>query len=212
MNQRIITVMAYQRSGTHMLGSTCASHPRIKYTGEIFVNRPPGSRAEVLAMIDRVRGGGFPVICLDTKYNQISEALEEFLAQPEVKVIHLIRRNHLRLYFSGELHTWTTTYPGRPIPIFEFDELRFRDLVSEIESFIQRFRYLADLTFYYEDLTQDRDIEMLPESAARSICKLAGVEYQALPVRVRKDAPTDVAPYLSGIPDCILQRYDWPGG
>jgi len=206
MKQRIVAIMAHQRSGTHLLGSSMATHPEIKYTGEIFRQSVPRHRGEVVARIERVRGGGFPVICLDTKYNQISAAVEAYLAQPEVKVIHLVRRNVLRLYFSGELHTWRAQHrQASQLPVFAFDESRFVRLRDSIERHIQRIGHLADLELYYEDLTGDQDISELPEWAARQICLLCGVDYQPMAVQIRKEAPVDIGTHLAGVPSRIAR-------
>jgi hypothetical protein len=209
MTQRIIAIMAHQRSGTHLLGSSAATHPMIKYTGEIFGRRMPQSQGEVLAMIDRVRGGGFPVICLDAKYNQISRALEALLAHPEVKVIHLVRRNLLRLYFSGELHSWRSRHPGETaIPQFRFDGSRFDRLCRVVKKHKERFGYLADLELFYEQLTGNRDIEELPEWASQQICLLAGVDYRPLAARIRKEAPPDIFAHFVGVPKGIVRHYE----
>ena len=73
MKYRYLVIMAQQRSGTHLLGSCIDSHPRIKYTGELFCRNIPQT---VQAMQDRIRqvsSGDFDVMCLDIKYNQISK-------------------------------------------------------------------------------------------------------------------------------------------
>ena len=41
---------------------------------------------------------------LDVKYNQISPPVEELLRK--IPVIHLLRKDLRRLYFSGELHSY----------------------------------------------------------------------------------------------------------
>ena len=48
----------------------------MKYTGEIFYSGAPLDPKKLKRRINRVSGGGFDVVCLDAKYNQISPPLE----------------------------------------------------------------------------------------------------------------------------------------
>lgn len=206
---RILAVMAHQRSGSHFLGAAIGSHPAMKYTGEIFngKKRPASSKA-MWAGIDRVRGGRPDVLCLDTKYNQISRPVEELLAQDDVKVVHLVRRNLLRLYFSGELHDWRGEHPGdRRVPTLRFSNARFNAIVQEIEEYKRRFEHLADLTLYYEDLTGDYPTHQLPDWASQKICELVQVNVMPLTIGTEKEAPRDLFRYLTGVPRRIAENW-----
>jgi len=199
-----MAIMAHQRSGTHFLGSAVASHPDMKYTGEIFRGRPPQSTQEVRNGVSRVSGDA-EVICLDTKYNQISPPLEAFLHRPEVKVIHLVRRDRLAAYFSGALHTWRGQYPDADeVPTFCFLLDQYRAIEEEVERHKHRLGYLTDLRLYYEDLTNNEDTLVLPERASRMICDLAGVDVRQLTAPSGKEAPVDYMQYLQGVPANLI--------
>lgn len=207
---RFLVIMAHQRSGTHLLGGCLSSHPAFKYTGEIFYKKPARSSDAVQQAIARVACGGRPdVLCLDFKYNQITRYTMEWMARPEVKVIHLVRRNLLRLYFSGELHTWRGQHPdSQDVPTFQFKPEQFDAIRNEIEKYKRRWGWLTDLKLYYEDLTHDRQVDRLPDWASRMICLLAQVPHQPLTTPWEKAAPTDFMSYLDGVPDDLRQFYD----
>ena len=201
---RFIAIMAHQRSGTHFLGSAVASHPDIKYTGEIFCRHVPSRMSDVRARILRVACGA-KVICLDTKYNQISPPLEKFLARHEVKVIHLVRRDRLAAYFSGELHTWRGKHPDADeVPTFCFNLDRYRKIEKSVQRRMRRFGYLTDLRLYYEDLTNNQDTVALPVWASRMICDLVGVYNMQMTTSYGKEAPVDYRAHLEAVPDTIM--------
>jgi len=209
MGKRIIAVISHQRSGTHFLGSCIGSHPAIKYTGEIFWGeKTPLTTGQMWKTLDRVMCGRVEVVCLDTKYNQLSQPVRGLLAQDEVKVIHLIRRNALRLYFSGELHTWRGRNPGNAeIPVLQFSEARFNSTAQEIERYKLALGYLADVTMYYEDLTSDRPTYQLPDWASEQLCELAGVAYMPMTTDTKKNAPVDFLQHLTGVPERLVREF-----
>ena len=201
----LAAIMAQQRSGTHMLGSFIGSHPQMKYTGEIFCRNVPQTVEQMNKTLGKVVCGGWSVIVLDVKYNQISEPVEHLLSQ--IKVVHLLRKDLLRLYFSGELHSYYNRSPEakkqREIPAFQFDEARYWDIVLARQQWIRRFSWLEDLRLCYEDLTGNRQIAQLPEWAGRQICALARVEYRPLTTTWTKNAPADITPFLEGC-ECVM--------
>lgn len=208
---RIAAIMGMQRSGTHFLGAMLSSHPAIKYTGEIFRGRAPRSPEQLVKWVDRVRGGGFNVILLDTKYNQISKYVEQMLCSENVKVIEIVRRNKLRLYFSGELHHWRGLHPDADVmPTFRFKRAQFNEIHAEIYRHQGRVGYLADMVLYYEDLTSDRNTLALTEAVSWRLCDLLGVERRVLtlPANHDKEAPTDYLSHLTGVPDQLVRRFE----
>jgi len=203
---QFMAIMAHQRSGTHFLGSAIASHPQIKYTGEIFCRNVPQNEAQMRAGILRVACGA-EVICLDCKYNQISPPLEAFLNKPEVKVIHLVRRDRLAAYFSGALQTWRGQHPDADhVPTLCFILDQYRAIEEEVERHKHRLGYLTDLKLYYEDLTNNRDTTSMPPWASRMICDLIGVEHKPLTMPPGKEAPVRYLEYLQGVPDNIIDQ------
>jgi len=201
---RLAAVMAQQRSGTHFLGSCLGSHPDVKYTGEIFCRNVPQTWEQLVKMLDRVVCDECKVVVLDTKYNQINPLMEQLLERPEVTVIHLLRKDLLRLYFSGEVHSWRGQ-PGNKdhIPVFKFNDPRYREIVQARRECIEQFSYLEDLRLVYEDLTANQEVPGLPEWASRQICDLLGVEFQMLTTGCRKEAPVDFRKHLEGY-ECVM--------
>ena len=190
----LAALVAMQRSGTHMLGSMIGSHPEMKYTGEIFCRNVPGAWEQLMQTVGRVNVGGWSVIVLDVKYNQISPPVEELLRK--IPVIHLLRKDLRRLYFSGELHSYYGQHPEAReqgvIPTFEFSQARFQSIVDARRRALERFSYLEDLRLVYEDLTDNQEITELPEWAGREICRLLGVEYHPLTTDYEKNVPEDI--------------------
>lgn len=202
---KIAAIMAQQRSGTHMLGSCLGSHPDIKYTGEIFCRNVPQTHEQAMASIKPVLCGGYTAIVLDTKYNQISRPVRRLLEREDVTVIHLLRRDLLALYFSGELHSYRSRNPNsQDIPTFQFDKQRFYSIVEARRMRIAKLSYLADLTLVYEDLTGGgMPITALPEWTGQRLCEALGVPIRQLTTDHQKAAPPDFLEYLEGWKEAI---------
>jgi len=201
-----MAIMAQQRSGTHFLGGAISSHPKMRYTGEIFCRDIPQTERRMIDQISQWANGA-PVVCLDCKYNQISDPIERFLARHDVKVIHLVRRDRLAAYFSGALHTWRGQHPDADhVPTLRFILDQYREIEESVQRFLRRFGYLTDLKLYYEDLTYNRDTISLPSRASRMICDLAGVYQHPLTTTYGKEAPVRYLEHLEGVPDNIVDQ------
>jgi len=196
---RFIVLMAYQRSGTHMLGNAIASHPRLRYADEIFRNDPPQS---LEAAIDVIRQYDHPdiVTCLDIKYNQIAAALPLI---EQMRVIHLVRRDDVAHWFSGLWKSYAKRHPDAmqaiergEYPAIPFDRAGFEKFAARKAAYVAKFSYLEDVRLYYEDLTSNRQIAVLPEQAEIAICNLAGVERWPLSITGKKDAPANYRDYI----------------
>ena len=195
----LAAIMAQQRSGTHMLGSCIGSHPNVKYTGEIFCRNVPTSWARLVDTVKRVECGGWDVIVLDVKYNQISPPVEQLLR--EIPVIHLLRQDERRLYFSGQLHSYWGSHPKDKergfIPTLAFHQPTFDAIMYARQWAIQKFSYLEDLRLVYEDLTDNQEVTELPAWACRRICETLGVEYRILTTDYKKNAPRGIEQFLT---------------
>jgi len=193
-------IMAYQRSGTHMLGSAIASHPQLRYVDEIFRNNPPQTVEVAMATIQQYEHPDV-MTYLDIKYNQIAAA-EELLW--EMRVIHLVRRDDRAHWFSGLYKNYMGQHPearqalaGRgEYPMIPFDRAGFEKFAARKARLMAKFSYLEDIRLYYEDLTGNHQIAVLPEQAEIAICDLAGVERRPLTVTETKDAPANYRDYI----------------
>jgi len=205
-----VVLMAHQRSGSHLLGSWLQSHPAIKYTGEIFCRREPNTADKMHARLSRVSGGGFPWICVDIKYNQITAPIAEWMAEPQVKVIQLIRRNMLAIYFSGQLHTWRGEHPKcaakGEIPTFQFEPRVYAEQRREIAEHMRRCGRLADLTLSYEDLTGGNNVKRMPDQYSRVICDLLCIEYAPMITDFDKEGPSSFLDHLNGVPRDLIEK------
>lgn len=194
----LAAIMAQQRSGTHMLGAAIGSHPDMKYAGEIFCRRVPATAERMWELVRRVKCGGFAVVCLDVKYNQISPPVEELLER--IPVVHLVRRDADRLYYSGELHDLYNRNPAAKregvTPRFEIVPERYESIVWARDRCIARYGHLETVRLHYEDLTQNREIDRLPEWASRDVCRALGVPHRTLTVGTKKMAPPDSGEFL----------------
>ena len=208
---RLMTVMAYQRSGTNMLGKAISSHPDIHYTNELFHKDNcgrPRTMGDVAQAIRQFDDPTAKVLCLDTKYNQITPPLEKLLRK--IRVIHLVRRNDLEHWFSFQFLKARRHDPkvkravqqGKPWTL-PFDQKSFDRFCAKKRRYQERFsdlgeQSLAYLFLTYEDLTNNTHINALPDWASQVICNLAGVETRPLIVSTHKGAPTDITSYLEG--------------
>jgi len=206
---RIMAIMAYQRSGTNMLGAAIGSHPDIHYTNELYHKSNCGRPKTMGDVIQAIRQFDDPdarVLCLDTKYNQITPPLEEFLRQ--IRVIHLIRQDDLTHWFSSRFLYARRHDPevkqaleqGKPW-MLPFDQESFDRFCARKRRYQERLGGLGNLSLVYEELTNNEQIDQLPDWASRAICNLAGVEVRSLIVPTHKGAPTDIAPHLEGRED-----------
>lgn len=188
----LAAMIAAQRSGTHMLDAAVGSHPACKSTGEIFCRRVPGTAKQMWKLIDRVRCGGFDVVFLDIKYNQISEPVLDLLKH--IPVIHLIRMDDERLVYSGALHTLRGAggASSSEFPPIEVAPRDFADIVAYRDNGICKFSHLEDLRLYYEDLTGNREVDRLPAWACERVCDVLGVKRRILTVETLKDGPCNI--------------------
>jgi len=198
---RFIVLMAYQRSGTHMLGSAIASHPQLRYADEIFRNNPPQA---LETAIETIRQYDHPdlVTCLDIKYNQIGASLSLL---EQMRVIHLVRRDDVAHWFSGLWKSYAKRNPNAAqavergeYPAIPFDRAGFEKFAARKARYVAKFSCLEGVRLYYEDLTGNCQIAVLPEQAEIAICNLAGVERWPLSIALRKDAPTNYRDCLEG--------------
>ena len=136
----------------------------------------------------------FPVILIDVKYNQITTPVSWLI--PQVKVIQLVRRDIERLYFSGELHTFYGRNPEAKaagiVPQFIIDPVRMASVERDQAKYVREYQAFAGLRFFYEDLTDNRETEVMPEKYSRAVCEYLGIEVRELQTGTKKVAPSDV--------------------
>jgi len=201
--EKYCAIVSHQRSGTHLLGSCLDSHPDVSYVDEIFLHKRFQDLSSVLRFVSKF--DGHERICVDAKYNQISKPVEEFLKR--IRVIHLVRRDIKRMYFSDLLHRFynvrgTTeerlllyqkiAMSRKELPEIPFNQKGFNRYLEQVENGRQKYGYLGGLTLYYEDLTSNESITSLPEESTRKICEFLGIEYHPLTTSRIKFSPIKI--------------------
>lgn len=170
---RKFIVLTQGRSGSNMLISMLNSHPAIYAKGEIFQRLDGRSVEQILEKIyashpAHVQAVGFKVFYrhpLDESVTRLWDRLTEI---DDLRVIHLKRRNLLRLIVSKQIAWQTNTWVNRngknaPIAVqdrrvtLEPEKLRaeFREIEALQARFAARFWQKPIITAYYEDLTAD---------------------------------------------------------
>jgi len=185
------------------------SHPEIEYTGEIFYRRIPHTDSELHSILRDAKRDALWT-CVDVKYNQLSAPLARWMARDEVRVIQLVRRDTLAIYFSGALHTWRGEHPEQAaageVPPIRFDRSIYDEQVHEIGAYVERYAPLADLVLYYERLTGGSNVKAMPVEYSTAICDLLGVEHAPMSVDFDKDAPPCFLRHLAGVPLELAQQ------
>jgi len=141
------------------------------------------------------------VVLIDIKYNQITDPVERWLR--EQRVPHLIRRDVRRQFFSRELRRWMAAHKGEDhgyhpperVPQIPFDKSAFRHFAAQVAEYRDRFTPLETTRLYYEDLTNNQNVGVLPAWAGRILCALLEIPYRPLTARGRKESPTDIEGY-----------------
>lgn len=214
-------ILAYQRSGTHFLGSCLDSHPQIKYVGEIFGQSPnlqhPGEqfgkengfhklkqsdhgieRSLELLTSEFINDKKAKLIVMDIKYNQITHPLEHLLH--DLKVIHLIRKDLRRRFFSMLLWEKYKKYPVLRsfgvIPHFDISEAKLKRNMAEVKRLQEKYSYLEDLRLYYEELTQNHQVNRLPTSIEKRLCGFLGLDWGPLSTLSIKIAPINIDEFI----------------
>jgi hypothetical protein len=171
--QRFI-VLGQARTGSNLLLHLLNRRgPGLRLKGEVLnpKMRPEGAAAaEVLEQAVRWPGNRLRILGCTVFYDQITDPeLSELLKTPRLKVVHLQRRNWLRMYVSMEIahrHDWwgQRTPDGAP----SVDERAFvvdvGDLLEQLHHFeanrVRATRHLRDMDVFdvwYEDLSADYD-------------------------------------------------------
>jgi len=222
-------LISHLRSGTHLLRSLLESHPAIVCQSEVFNSDDPDlpyplslSSREILEgwvfreFEPRVQCAGFvlqvyhplglkafPGIRENPDWLDVWDMLED---DPELKIIHLIRKNLLRRHLShvmarqsGAWHQWdeqrvqTVTHLHPPVktkskavnrPMVSLDAARLKQDFEEVERLHgqvrRRYQNGAYFTLSYESLCADTEL------LGAQLQEFLGVEKQPLHAAVKK--------------------------
>ena len=96
-----VVILSTQRSGTKLLEECLGSHPDVEIGGEILRDIPPYPER---ALHNFFEGGDAPVRVCRLMYNHITEPVILWLQMKEVRIIHLIREDHVRREVSNDVN------------------------------------------------------------------------------------------------------------
>lgn len=171
-NYERFVVITRSRTGSNLLISLMNSHPQIEAKGEVF-SRLEGKKTrviydEVFPVKSDLSCLGFKIFYyhpLDSKDRSIWKILEE---DKEIKIIHLQRKNLLRVHISrliaGKTDAWTSREEAGISADDKTVHISIDDLFSDIEESLDYIKNTKDrfcdhqvLEVFYEDLTAKRD-------------------------------------------------------
>jgi LPS sulfotransferase NodH len=183
-------IIANERTGSNLLVSLLSSHPDIHQCGEIVGESilRQNDIQEKIRLIGAVRyirnsfkkrfykqavGMKFLYHQLQDRYaerwgiTELSDILNELRKNKKIKIIHLKRRNHLKVLISAELAKLTKEYVKRD-PNSAIQEIQltlkskkctsFFQTIDENEKYFDKcFQSHEKLEIYYEDLVSDTE-------------------------------------------------------
>jgi len=198
---RLVAMIANQRSGTHLIRYCVNSHPLAYCPPEPLFHQRLGSDSAMARFLEQYRDVDEDVVLIDIKYNQITDTVERWLR--EQRVLHLIRRDVRRQFFSRELRNWMGAHrgenhgyhPPETVPQIPFDQAEFDGFREAVKLYIKAFTPLETTRLYYEDLTNNQSVEVLAEWAGRILCALLEIPYRPLTASDRKEAPSNIEGY-----------------
>lgn len=179
---RDFAIVCHQRSGSHMLATALNSHPEVCCQGELLqtIKTPH----KVYAPRPIVPHGVSGAILMYGHWKLTTQ-----LGLNPKKCIHLLRdpirtaisvaKNLADEQTRGPEHRPHFPRGSKHRQMVEFDATAVPELAARIAERQQRFAvFLADRTVLeirYEDLTGEKDVEVLPEQASSRILEFLGV-------------------------------------
>jgi len=211
--RKFAAIMTWARSGSNMLGSFLDSHPNLSFAGPVFGVRT-GYRGQcnefretkeemerclnALLLDFQKKNSSLKILILDIKHPWITPHVENFMKQ--IKVIHLIRRDLKRRYFSAMFWEAVKKDPyllatGRERLRFHIDAKTLKRDIAKVEAHRKQFAYLADLELSYEGITGNKHVSELPERVNTKICEFLEISDFPMTTQVVKLSP----PVIEGL-------------
>lgn len=200
---RFAGMIANQRSGTHLMRSAFNSHPELACPAEPLYRTYIQSAKHLREFLEQYSGMDARVV-LDVKYDQITPPVETFFRT--VPVIHLIRRDLERMFFSVQwrryrFHVETAAQKERrsatgEMPTLVLSRHEFEQFARRVQAYREQYGELAGLDLVYEELTGNQEIRVFPEGAGREVCEFLGVAYHPMTVGFKKCSPSDIEPHV----------------
>jgi len=198
---RKFIVLTQGRSGSNMLISMLNSHPHVHAKGELFHRLYGQPATRVLAKIygahpAQIEAVGFKIFYYHPLDEPVTQVWDLLTAVEDLHVIHLKRRNLLRLVLSKKIALQTDSWVNRNGTATElaiqqrqvaFSVQELEAEFSEIDEMQRRFgtRFQSNrmMTTYYEEIAANPTAEM------RRITDLLGLEPSTTKATVKRQNP-----------------------
>jgi hypothetical protein len=233
---RPFAIITRGRSGSNFLLSLLDSHPAIRTVGEIigeFMLRQPGIKKRILSLgaipyvqalyrrygFESITGAKFLYYQLEEDYGlrwgvpDSTAVLPYLLNKKDVRIIHLKRRNRLRMLASLEAASVAQQYvlnPGEQQaiqPTVTLSPRRCAEFFSTVDSHERKYDALFDehetLEMFYEDLVEGT------EEQCTNVLAFLGADPRRLRARTRKQSRRPLSEVIANYAEL---KQDFAGG
>ena len=186
------------RTGSTLLHTYLNFHPHVKSYGEIIREKfeyNPNDEGSIVRKVFMPYSKNLKAIGLKLFYDyykgepHYNNAFQEILSKSDMKIIHLVRKDILKLYVSLKIaektNVWSTgksaAYLDTRISIDADDFIRFRKTYIDNKELVTTlFQHHSVLEICYEDLTTDT------ENVLEKVQQFLGVEQHELKTLLKK--------------------------
>jgi len=200
-------ILSTQRSGTRLLEECLASHPDVEGGGEVLKAVPGWSTGTLRDFFES--GDGKARVCR-LMYNQMTAPVILWLQMNKVRIIHLIREDHVRREVSnwinrqkqrtGRLsaHAYEEWEPVRIEVDVPWITRKVREVQGQIEGFRDLFRTGRYLEVTYEEVVgcEGEEITELPTRLSGKLCRFLDLDPHPLTSPQRKQNPGDLRSFV----------------
>lgn len=175
-NYKKFIIITYARTGSNLLMSYMDSHKNVEAKGELFRNLEGKTTKQVWNGFfnyknRKISNAGFKLFYTHPFHTDDRSVWEIIENDRDIRIIHLVRKNKLRTYISGEIakktDKWTRKKNSKISTNDKRLEIDFSDFetrVSKIDQFEkearERFKNHDFLEVCYEDLVSEKDNTM----------------------------------------------------
>ena len=169
-------IITYARTGSNLLMSYMDSNQEVEAKGELFRSLDGKSCRQVWDEFyakknKMIKAAGFKLF-YNHPFNTDDREVWDFIADdPKIKIIHLVRKNKLRTFVSGEIAKKTDKWTLKSKDSFSLQD---KQITIDFENFVGRVKKIYDfeektrkdyanrpyLEVSYEDLVDDKEKTM----------------------------------------------------
>jgi len=217
-------ILSTQRSGTHLLNHCLQSHPNISGVGELLLLwKRAGEQSDPIPILeDFFTAGPREVKVCDIMYNHLNGQIIKWLQKREIRIIHLIREDHVRREVSHYLNHHKdktglngiqfaekrTLIPIRVNPAWVVKYVRrARKAISHYRRVFEHSPYM-EIT--YADMVGRDGLEVsgLPAETSERLLRFLGLELHPLTTTQRKVGTEELRDCMTNYDECmqVVQR------